>query len=441
MVKLAEAVVNERAETSPADLERLGDEIAELAAHLQAVTYLLLVRLREFDAREGWSGGFRSCAHWLSWRTGIDAGAAREKVRVARALGALPAISRELERGALTYAKARALTRVATSANEAELLEVARHGTASQVEQVVRAWRRVDRLEEMADDRRLHEARSVTLWIDDDGSYVLRGRLTPEAGALLERALVAADSALETETRHGREEERLAYAPAQRRADALALVAADALRAGSVAGQGNGAADRYQVVVHVDADALRGDGERGQSAMAGGPHVSAETSRRLACDGTRVVMQHAAGGRSVAAGVRPVAVTGARRTIPASLRRVLEWRDRGTCRFPGCGNRRCDAHHVRHWADGGATRLDNLVLLCRRHHRAVHEEGWRVVLMADGEAVFRNPRGDVVPDSPRAPAGVGAAVAGALAQLVAEPSEPPRCERMDVGFALLALRE
>jgi hypothetical protein len=98
-----------------ADLDRLGDRIAELAAHLHAATYRLLVPLREFDAREGWAGvGFRSCAHWLSWRTGIAPGAAREKVRAARALGALPAVADAMRRGELSFAKVRAITRVAT---------------------------------------------------------------------------------------------------------------------------------------------------------------------------------------------------------------------------------------------------------------------------------------------------------------------------------------
>jgi len=394
--------------TSPAELEQLGEEIAALAAHVHALTYQLLVRLREFDEREGWSGGFRSCAHWLSWRAGLDLGAAREKVRVARALAALPLLARELERGALSYAKVRALTRVATPANEEELLELARRGTASQVERVVRAWRRVDRLEEAANAQRQFEARTVALWIDDDGSYVLRGRLPPETGALLVRALEAAEAALRTSTPHGREDERLTHSPVQRRADALALVAADALRVLEGVGRESdvaveaavprlpsAGADRYQVVVHVDAEALRASSDAGESAMEGGAHVAAETSRRLACDGTRVSMVHDARGRTVS-------VSAHRRTVPASLRRALEWRDRG-CRFPGCGVRCVDAHHVQHWADGGATRLDNLLLLCRRHHRAVHEEGYRVTLGRDGEAVFLGPDGRVLPEVPAAP--------------------------------------
>ena len=131
------------------ELEHLGDEIAELAAHLHAATYRLLVMLRAYDERGGWwCAGFRSCAHWLSWRTGVGLGAAREKMRVARALGQLPQLSEAMRRGELSFAKVRATTRVATPANEEHLLELARQGTASHIEKIVRAWRRVDRLEE-----------------------------------------------------------------------------------------------------------------------------------------------------------------------------------------------------------------------------------------------------------------------------------------------------
>ena len=122
----------------------LGEQIAALAARLHAATYDLLVLLREFDAAPGWNNGFLSCAHWLHWRTGIDLGAAREKVRVAHALAALPRLSATMQRGAISYAKVRALTRVATPDNEAPLLDFAQAGTAAQMERLVRAWRRVD---------------------------------------------------------------------------------------------------------------------------------------------------------------------------------------------------------------------------------------------------------------------------------------------------------
>src|SRR5258705_8755247 len=128
-----------------AELDRLGDQIAELSAHLDAATARLLGLIREFDDRGGWTTGFRSCAEWLTWRVGLAPGSARELVRVARALGSLPAVTAALERGQVSYAKVRALTRVATPETEARLLAVARAGTAAHVERIVRGWRLVDR--------------------------------------------------------------------------------------------------------------------------------------------------------------------------------------------------------------------------------------------------------------------------------------------------------
>jgi hypothetical protein len=97
-----------------AELEELGEQIAALAAQISAATYELLTMLRDFDERSGWNCGFRSCAHWLCWRVGLDPGAAREKMRVARALGALPLLSAAMLRGEISYSKVRALTRIAT---------------------------------------------------------------------------------------------------------------------------------------------------------------------------------------------------------------------------------------------------------------------------------------------------------------------------------------
>lgn len=175
-----------------ADTHALGETIASLAAGIHAATYRLLTLLREFDARLGWNNGFVSCAHWLHWRTGIDLGASREKVRVARALAALPRISWAMEHGQLSYAKVRALTRVATAESESALLAVALCATAAQVERFVRGWRRVDRVCEAQDNERRHLGRELSTWVDDDGMVMLRGRLTPEAGAVVMRALEAA---------------------------------------------------------------------------------------------------------------------------------------------------------------------------------------------------------------------------------------------------------
>lgn len=437
-----------------ADNERLADEIAELAAQLHAATYRLLVLLREYDAREGWGWGFKSCAHWLSWRTGIAPGAAREKVRVARALGKLPLISAGMERGELSYSKVRALTRVATPDNEAELLEFALHGTASHVERLVRAWRRVDRLEEAESERLRHEARRLTLYPDVDGSWVLRGRLDPEVGALLEKALESAGVEL-----YGKRPPR-ELSTGQRRADALGLVAEQALARGNAAAAGDvpagtppaatppapvpspkpPRADRFQVVVHVDAEALRADSETGQSVLAGGgQRVSAETSRRLACDASTCEMTHDSGGRVLDVGRL-------KRTVPTAIRRALEHRDE-VCRFPGCENRYCDAHHVVHWADGGETKLENLMLLCRTHHRAVHEGGWRIE--TEGEDVrFVTPGRWPMPEAPVAPAVRGDAVetlrtgnAAAAADIGPWTPTPDWWgERLDLDWAVSALR-
>src|SRR6059036_650065 len=378
-----------------ANLDRLGDEIAELSAHLDAATAQLLDLIREFDAREGWNTGFRSCAAWLSWRVGLDPGAAREKVRVARALGTLPLLAQALARGELSYAKVRALTRVATPETEERLLAVGRAGTAAHVERIVRGWRRVDRHAEARETARQHATRALHVYEDEDGTVVLRGRLAPEVGALLLQALTAARETLYQQRRR----EETATSPtdpsadtptrAQQQADALALLAETALHQCLDPG---GPGERYQVVVHVDAPVLADPDQPGQCVLEGGTRVSAETSRRLACDASRVVMRHDADGRIVEIGART-------RTIPPALRRALHYRDRG-CRFPCCERPVAQGHHIRHWAQGGPTTLSNLALLCRWHHRAVHEGGYQVELAPDGTLRFRRPGGRLLPDVP-----------------------------------------
>src|ERR1700693_5005353 len=278
-----------------ADLDRLGDEIAELSAHLDAATARLLALIREFDVRGGWNTGFRSCAHWLSWRIGLDLGAARERVRVARALETLPLLAQALAQGELSYAKVRALTRVATPETEARLLGVARAGTAAHVERIVRGWRSVDRRAEARETVLRHATRALHVYQDEDGMVVLRGRLEPEIGALLVQALAAARETLYQRARVAEGDAgrgNVSAEPpsmAQQQADALALLAETALHQGLDPGAPG---ERYQVVVHVDAHALAEPDQPGQSVLEDGARVSPETSRRLAGDGGRVVMRH-----------------------------------------------------------------------------------------------------------------------------------------------------
>jgi hypothetical protein len=392
--------------SSPApDLEELGERIAVLSAQIQAATYHLLVMIREFDERHGWNCGvsdyaFRSCAHWLNWRTGLEMGAAREKVRVARALGELPKISDAMRRGELSYSKVRAITRVATPENEAELLEFAKAGTASHVEKLVRAWRRVDRIGELEQENLRRASRYLHAHTDEDGMVVLRARLEPEVGAALLKGIEAASEVLYRQNQEGEGAEvEVVVSAEQRRADALGLVAEAALANGLGSALSSGLdtsprGERYQVVVHVDANVLEKPGGEGPglSMLEEGQNVSAETSRRIACDSSKVVMTHDSAGNILDVGRRT-------RTISAALRRALTHRDK-SCQFPGCDVRHCDAHHLEHWANGGETNLDNLVLLCRRHHRAVHEGGFRIEDSRDGELRFLRPDGQEMPEAP-----------------------------------------
>ena len=222
----------------------------------------------------------------------------------------------------------------------------------------------------------------------------------------------------------------------QQQADALALVAETALHRGMDPGAPG---QRYQVVVHVDAAVLADADAPGQSVLEGGARVPAGTSQRLACDASRVVMWHDADGRITEVGART-------RTIPPALRRALQHRDRG-CRFPGCGLPFGQGHHIRHWAHGGPTKLSNLAMLCRRHHRAVHEDGFQVERQPNGELCFRRPDGRPLPDVP-VPAAVPANPSDAMRaqndagglQINARTSMPGwQGERLDVGYAISVL--
>jgi hypothetical protein len=372
-------------------VEHLGEAIADLAARIHASTYELLAMLRQFDEQMGWNTGFVSCAHWLSWRTGIDMGAAREKVRVAKALATLPRLSGALQRGEISYAKVRALTRVATPENEERMFLLACTATAAQVERVARAWRRCDRLEEARDTDRRRLARSVSTYVDEDGMVILRARLTPELGAVVQRALDAAAERLYQESKDAAAPDSIGEEVSwgQRRADALGLLAECALQTDLDRGS---AGDRYQVVLHVDADDVKDHAGGVLELEDGGIRVSAETSRRLSCDASVVAMREAPDGAVLDVGRRT-------RTVPTPLRRALTARD-ARCRFPGCTARRCDAHHIEHWADGGSTSLDNLMLVCRRHHTLVHEGGIRVERDAVGALTFVRPDGRAIELSP-----------------------------------------
>ena len=372
-----------------AHCEQLENQITELAAHIHAATYRLLELIREYDDAHGWAGpGMNSCAHWLNWKCGINLGAAREKVRVAHALELLPKISEKFRMGEVSYSKVRAMTRVGTPENEEYLLQIARHGTASHVERLVRQYRKVKRIEALELENERHALRQLDWYFDDDDSLVLKGRFSPEQGLLVKKVLESImdeefleqqDVSAETSV----DELKPRSEPiSQRRADALVRMA----EGYSSRARNTGSRDRYLVHVHTDMETLKANGTGAEAELDDCCHVSAETSRRMSCDTGVVHWLDTKEGETLSVGRKT-------RTIPPSIRRALKRRDHG-CRFPGCTCPRfVDAHHITHWADGGETSLNNLVLLCRRHHRLVHESGFGVHRQADGEIGFTDQQG------------------------------------------------
>ena len=420
---------------SAMDDDALAASVSTLAAHIHAATFRLLTLIAELDRREVWAAqGALSCAHWLSWACGIDTHTAREKVRVARALGELPLLSEALAKGELGYSKVRALTRIATSENEADLLNIGLHGTAQHVEKFVRLYRRAKRAEETARADAQHENRGLTFWHEDDGTVVLHGRFPPEMGARILSALDAAMVAhAEEQPASGWDDEGLAPADvprgtsgqgaspagaatgagvrepatskgggdtcespsdvprgtflrgpsrAVRRADALAWMAERVFESDDAPAL---APDRHEIVVHVEAEVIS-NGGAGRCEIEHRTAIAAETARRLCCDAGVVPVVDGPNGEPLSVGRRT-------RSIPPAVRRALANRDRG-CRFPGCpATHRLHGHHVRHWAEGGETSFDNLVLLCPTHHRLVHEGGFNVERLDDGAFRFTNPYG------------------------------------------------
>jgi hypothetical protein len=295
------------------------------------------------------------------------------------------------------------MSRVATPENEAQLLETALHGTASQVEKQVRYYRRYKRFEKLEKDNIGFAQRKVNLFQDDDDSWVIRGRLTAEQGALLKKALEFGSEQLfqeqskvpaeveQTEADSHPISQPFSETAEARRADALERMATAFLANSN--SQANGG-DAYLVNIHTDVDTLNVSGDGAEAEIEGcgcvSAHVSSETSRRMACDASVVHWLDSHKGE-------PLSIGRKTRTIPPAIRRALHRRD-GGCRFPGCTcTQFVDAHHIHHWADGGETSMDNLVLLCKRHHRLVHEEGYGIKTHARGEITFTLPDGRPLP--------------------------------------------
>jgi hypothetical protein len=376
-------------------IDELDAEICMLASQLHARTYRMLVLVREFDDRLGWAKwGLRSCAEWLAWRCGLSVSAAREKVRTAQALRALPLVSMAFADGRLSYSKVRALTRVAHLHDEDSLLDYALRVTAPQVEERCRQIRNATP-ESSTVAWRAWERRSATLWRDEArGIMRISVEVPIEQGELIAQAMKRAaetgDSVVGLEfTAFPADAVRdsAAATPSAangwqaQQADALVAIAKDYL-SGEPSGESCCAADHNQIVVHTDGSALHGGPGRSDLPI--------EVVKRLACDGSLITIVEDEEGT-------PLDVGRKRRTITTALRRALWARDRH-CSFPGCDNRLyVDAHHIEHWVDGGETSLSNLTLLCTHHHTLVHEGGFRIRRDGAGAIYFQRLDGRAIP--------------------------------------------
>lgn len=360
-------------------IDALDERILKLCTRINAATYELLVMIREFDERGGclkW--GLDCTAKWLAWRCDLSIATAREKVRVAQALKHLPLVSEAFSSGELSYSKVRSLTRVVNADSEADLVAFALRNTACHVAEYCLELRMgTPASTDIAD--RAFARRSLRVRRDADrGMLSVTVELPLEAGELIEKALDKArdDECLEIP-------DLVDTSWSTRQADAFVTLLKDYLQGGDT-NASKRSSDNYLVNIHVDQSALAG--EVGRSS------VPIETVKRLCCDGQAVVLTETRNGEPLSIGRRS-------RVVPKGIERAVRARDKHTCRFPGCSNRRfVDIHHIEHWANGGETVVDQLMLLCTKHHTLLHEGGFRIDKDFQGSWRFYRPDGIAVPD-------------------------------------------
>ena len=396
----------------PINNDQLADQITTLAGQINAANYRFLTLIAEFEQRKAWSGyGLKSCAHWLNWKCGIDMGAAREKVRAALALTHLPKTKTAFQKGELSFSKVRALTKIATPKNESFLLNIAEYGTAQHMEKLVKSYRTVDNnltAEEehsnitkaqqeskldIAKEDKQKENRSVICYQDNDGMWIIHAKLPAEEGSLVAKTLKElGDKLAETENQAeaqseqkdktepknvsaetfslNQTEEKLTFP--QRRADALIALSEHYLATVHSASTNSltalKSAERCQLILHIQAGSLNQSPQH-----LDGQWLPPSTARRMACDAGLLIVEEDEAGNVLNIGRKS-------RIIPPAMARALAIRDNG-CQFPGCCETRyTEGHHIKHWADGGETKLDNLVTLCRYHHRELHKGSFYLTL-------------------------------------------------------------
>lgn len=393
-------------QSSPEGLsdDQLTERVVGYASQIAALTARFLDLLREFDNRGVWSGeGIASCAHWLSWRTGLSLRAAQDHLRIAHALDELPQMHAAFAEGRLSYSKVRALMRVATPDREEELVSVALSATAAQVEKIVRSVRHIDRSEDESASGHI-ESSARWRW-NDDGTLAVTMRLAPVDGARFLAGVVRSEY----------ERTRTADDPDLALPDTAGITEGDVPRnatgtdlwrhvpsniADAVVAMADSMATVVsmpefapvaEIVIHAETD----DSSTGAHLDAG-PAISEAEVDEASCGGsTRAVVGTRSGGRNV------VLRWGRKRRLPTrTLLRLVFERDRG-CRHPACGRtRHLHAHHVRFWRDGGTTDPDNLIMLCSTHHRALHHGEFSIRARGNQQFSFHRPDGSRIETAP-----------------------------------------
>lgn len=447
----------------------LDEQIVTWSGRIAAGEARLLALVAEFDRREAWGGpGLLSCAHWLSWRTGLSPGAARERVRVAKALTGLPVLASALAAGRVSFSQLRAITRVAEPGDEQRWLDLARSTTGGQLERLVRGIRRVRRLEQARDDPEQAAWRMrASAAYDADGTLVLSVRLPAQDGAVVMAALEQLQHELDRAAAADRgakpapggepatEVPPLAAtaAPTSRATLTQAIVelARRSLEQVSQQHPEQGRRARVRLTAHVDPLSGWGrlrDGELLPPVVLRG--VPGCPSPRIdpAAPGAEGTSPFRAAPEAVSVSrfdPRDAAhcrfdVGRSARVPSATLRELLGTLDGERCRFPGCSRRRrLHAHHVRFWSRGGRTDLSNLALLCERHHTLAHAAGFELTLRADRSITVRTATGEQVPHLQPLPWGEAAAL-DPDGRVTAGTLPPSRVEsRMDLGYCVSVL--
>lgn len=349
------------------DMARLHDDqlmhlIVETTRSQHRLDAVRLAAIAELDERPiAADGGYTSTSAWLAAHTDVSWTEARGDVGIARALDDMPETSSALREGDIDLPRVRRLAsacaehRALFRRDEAILVEGARTMSGRDLRRLVDYWRQAadpgrftTAQERLFCHRRLHCSETI------DGMIRIDGDLDPEGGEVVLTALRILTEPAARDDDH--------RTPSQRRADALVDLCREHLDHGDLPVHGG---HRPHVSVTIDLAVL--EGRAGVAEIEHGALITGEAARRLACD--------ASVSRVITDGPSSILDIGRRtRAVPAALRSALDLRD-GGCTWEGCDRpaRWCDAHHIQHWASGGATRLDNLTLLCRRHHRMAHE--------------------------------------------------------------------